>query len=153
MGKAGKQMGGIAFSRPGSSHRFAIDSERIGRRSLAGGPNPCREDLFKALDSNLRQQPAREGPGFASKTGAGQRSRGSRPSCSWHHWLTASLLLQLTSAALRSGRPTKMGDQSATRVCSRRIRDGFQHLDQSLQMRLGQQVLSFLGSERRKDTM
>jgi hypothetical protein len=61
MGEAGKQMRRVSFSCPGSSQRFAIDSERIGGRGLASGPDPCREDLFKALDINLRQQPAREG--------------------------------------------------------------------------------------------
>lgn len=61
MGEAGKQMRRVSLSRPGSSHGFAINGERIGGRGLARGPDPYREDLFKALDINLRQQPAIEG--------------------------------------------------------------------------------------------
>jgi len=54
VGEAGKQMRRVSFGCPGPSHGFAIDSERISRRGLAGGLDPCREDLFKALGINLR---------------------------------------------------------------------------------------------------
>ena len=50
--EAGKQMGGISFSRSGSSHGLAIDGEGIGGASLAAGPDPGREDLLNPLSNN-----------------------------------------------------------------------------------------------------
>ncbi len=55
MGETGKQMRRISFSCPGSSHRFAIDGERIGGRGLASGPDPCREHLLDDLGVDLRK--------------------------------------------------------------------------------------------------
>src|SRR5260221_5213226 len=72
MGEAGEQMRRVSFSRPGSSHRFAKDFERIGGRGLTRGPDPCREELFKALDINLRQQPAIEGTAWRQKQAGAQ---------------------------------------------------------------------------------
>ena len=63
--EAGQQMGGISFSRPGPSHRFAIDGEGIGGRGEAGGPDPHREHLLNRLSADLRKQPAIERSGFA----------------------------------------------------------------------------------------
>ena len=42
----------------------AIDSERIGGRGRAGGSDPGREHLLDRFDTDLRQQPAVEGPDF-----------------------------------------------------------------------------------------
>ena len=60
--EAGKQMGGISFSRSGPSHRFAIDGEGIGGRGEAGGLDPHREHLLNRLSADLRKHPAIQGP-------------------------------------------------------------------------------------------
>src|SRR5947208_141371 len=55
VGEAGKQMGGISFSRPGSPHGFAIDGEGISGRGEGGSSDPRREHLFNGLSTDLRK--------------------------------------------------------------------------------------------------
>ncbi len=53
--EAGKQVGGISLRCSGSSHGFAIDSDGVGGRGQAGGPDPCREHLLNRLSTDLRK--------------------------------------------------------------------------------------------------
>ncbi len=122
----------VSFSRPGSSHRFAKDFERIGGRGLTRGPDPCREELFKALDINLRQQPAIEGTAWR------QKQAGAKDLAQQTLVLKAPLAHRLGAVTVTEQRGDQAGQQKweiiAQPVLATGIRDGFHQFAERRQM-------------------
>lgn len=67
VGETGEQVRRISVRGARTADGFPINRNGIGSRGLAGGLDPCGEDLFQALDVELRQQPAIEGPAGGQK--------------------------------------------------------------------------------------